>query len=561
MLDFALDKKLWENVRVSPDFALHRKEINELYEKSFKVAPRPHSAREIFENNDNGLWRLQFDQIQSSALMALIYPDNEEYYNNLVDTLWALLNEYSWAPIGHFSPYYYGKTAADFDCGLIDIFAASHAFALAEIKNLFKDRFPALLTDRITYEIRRRAIEPYLKKKFFWETHDNNWTAVCTGSIGAVLMYEAPELFIANQERIHRSMECYLASYKDDGMCVEGVGYWTFGFGFFASFALLEREFTNGEVNWFENPKVKEISKFLQKTFLQRDVLLTFSDSSVKQRYFLGVPHMLRYVYGDEIEALPSTLANVVWDNTHFNFALRGFIYYDTSAVSDQINQNVTYSVQNSAYFFKRTPYYGFAVKGGNNGESHNHIDVGSFILARDNKQIICDIGAGPYEDGYHTEKRYTHFNPSAYAHSIPMIDGVGEDDIRRDDVIAQYDEENNCVTLDFTTTYSDAIRSEKLSSAVRKFTLDNDRITLLDSFELKKSVKITERFVSIVEPTVTENGVMIDDVLLSTRDSIAPTVSYRDVRYHNQAGTYRVYMIDYDTDKSDFEITFIMGK
>ncbi|MBR2024325.1 MAG: hypothetical protein IKA02_00785 [Clostridia bacterium] len=82
MLDFALDKKLWEKVRSSEEFSQHRKEIKELYDKSFKEEPRAHTVEEILNNNDKGLWRLQFDHLQSAALMSLIYPDNEEYYNN-----------------------------------------------------------------------------------------------------------------------------------------------------------------------------------------------------------------------------------------------------------------------------------------------------------------------------------------------------------------------------------------------------------------------------------------------------------------------------------------------
>ena len=89
MLDFAKNKAFWERVRTSDDYAIHRKELNEIYERAFKTPPRPHSAEEILNNNDNGLWRLQFDQLQSSALLALIYPDNEKYYRELVDTVWA----------------------------------------------------------------------------------------------------------------------------------------------------------------------------------------------------------------------------------------------------------------------------------------------------------------------------------------------------------------------------------------------------------------------------------------------------------------------------------------
>lgn len=559
MLDFAKDKKLWERIRTSDDFAKHRNELLELYNEAFKEAPRAHSARDILENNDHGLWRKQFDHLQASALMSLIYPENEEYYNNLIDTIWAYLNEYAWAPLGHYTEHYYGRTPKDFDNGLIDIFASSVSFALAEIKNLFEDRFPQLLKDRISHEIRRHIIDPYLNRKYFWETHDNNWTAVCTGGVAGTLMYEAPELFFENQERIHASMECYLASYADDGMCVEGIGYWAFGFGFFASYAMLERELTNGEVDWFARPKVKEIAKNLQKAFLQKDVLVSFSDCSVFQKYSFGLPHMLRHVYGDEIEALPYDLGIAVYDNTHFNFALRSFIYFDKSNTANTLATNVTYTAPNSAYLTKRTSAYGFAVKGGNNGESHNHIDVGSFILARNNKQIICDIGAGPYEDGYHTERRYTFFNPSAYSHSIPILDGEGEDGIRRDNVIVEYDGKSSRATMDIANGYGlDFVKSIK-----RSFTFSENEIELNDDFVLSRKTEIKERFVSIIKPTLCENSVVIDDVKLVAEDGLEAQITIKEAKHHISGEMYPVYLIDYvlPAGKTAFKMTFKCGE
>ena len=38
------------------------------------------------------------------------------------------------------------------------------------------------------------------------------------------------------------------------------------------------------------------------------------------------------------------------------------------------------------------------SAKGGNNGESHNHNDVGSFVLYCDGKPAVIDVGTGVYE-------------------------------------------------------------------------------------------------------------------------------------------------------------------
>ena len=183
MLDFAKDKKLWENVRVSDDFARHREEILAKYQKSFDVEPAPHTVEEILDKDDHGKWARSLNQLQTSALLSLIYPDNEEYYNNLLKIVWAYCDTYTWAPLGHYNSYY-NRTPDDYDIGLIDIFAASIAFSLAEIKNLFSDRFPQLIKDRITAELRRRTIEPFVERKYFWEKHPNNWSSVCAGGVG-----------------------------------------------------------------------------------------------------------------------------------------------------------------------------------------------------------------------------------------------------------------------------------------------------------------------------------------------------------------------------------------
>ncbi len=550
MLDFFKDKALWDKVRNSEDFARHRVDIEEMYVKAFEKSPRPHSLEDILENNDRGLWHDQLMQLQSSAMMALIYPDNEEYYNNLLRIIWAYCNEYSWAPLGHYTEFYYGRTPKDFDCGLIDIFAASVGFSMAEIKSLFKDRFPRLIIDRMTYEIRRRIIEPYRTRRFFWEKHDNNWNAVCTGAVGGVLIYEDPDVFFENQERLHRSMECYLASFRDDGMCVEGVGYWTFGFGFFMSYATLEREITNGAVDWFARPKVKEIAKYLQKVFLQKDMLVTYGDCNIEQKYYFAQPHMLKTIYGDEIESLPPERSEIK-DNSHFNFLLRSVVYYNKDFVSSDIKGDVTYWTKNSAYFVKRTPNYGFSAKGGNNGESHNHIDVGTFILAKNNRHIIADIGAGPYEEGYHDKKRYTFFHPSAYAHSMPLFDGVGEDSFGREYVLIDYNEEKSEIGMDITSAYGASF----LKKAYRSFIFTENSVTLCDSFELAEDKEITERLIAVNEPKILDNVAVIDGVALVQPDGITPSITVKDVKSH-RGFSHKVYIIDYVLKKGQREFT-----
>ena len=319
---------------------------------------------------------------------------------------------------------------------------------------------------------------------------------------------------------------------------------------------MLEREITNGEVDWFKRPKVKEIAKNLQKVFLQKDVMVTYSDQATTSKYNVGLPQMLRHIYGKELGKLPRSHGSVAKGNTHFNFLLRSVIYHNEDNFGDEIEKSVTHSVSGSCYFFKRTPSYGFSCKGGNNGESHNHIDVGNFILARNNKQVICDVGSGPYCEGYHTEKRYTFFYPSAYAHNIPIFDGVGEDDIARDDVICYYDEKAETVSMELSNAYA----QDFVKRVDRKFKFTENEVELTDLFTLDKDVEIKERFISLIEPKITDGVVIIDDTRLENSYGILPQITSKELEYH-QGGSYTAYIIDYilPRGEKEFKISFKM--
>ena len=513
MFEIAKDPKVWERIRNDEAFARHRKEIKAKYDKVFTLRPRAANAWDVLEYPYNNPSKPDsFHQLQSSALMALIYPDNEEYYRSLVETVWEICNEYTWAPLGHYNSYY-NRTPQDFDPGLIDIYGASLGFSMAEIKHLFKDRFPKLLVDRMTYEIRRHTIEPFLTRKFFWETHNNNWTAVCTGAVGGAIMYEDPEEFMRQLPRLQAAMECYLNSYDDDGMCVEGTAYWGFGFGFFSVYAMLLREFSNGKYDWLANPKVKAISQFVQKMFLQPNVLALFSDVNIHEGYWVGLPHMLKTVYGDAIENLPSDQATIITYH-HWAFAVRSCVYFNPDFVGKEL-KNETYYAPVSNYFTKRTDNYGFALKGGNQWESHNHQDVGSFILARHNRQIFCDFGyIGPgHHPGYQGSRRNEYFQPSSFSHNLPYFNGKGQGGDWEGKARAVYNEADGTVYMDFTHGYDVRRVHTTLEKAERTFKPTDDRIEMHDKFTFSEPAVITERFVTTIKPRVEGNVVYVDDV------------------------------------------------
>jgi hypothetical protein len=67
------------------------------------------------------------------------------------------------------------------------------------------------------------------------------------------------------------------------------------------------------------------------------------------------------------------------------------------------------------------------AAHAGNNGKSHNHNDVGDFIVYADGQPVIVDIGSGTYTARTFSKDRYRlWFNTSAF-HNLPTVNGRQE--------------------------------------------------------------------------------------------------------------------------------------
>jgi hypothetical protein len=64
------------------------------------------------------------------------------------------------------------------------------------------------------------------------------------------------------------------------------------------------------------------------------------------------------------------------------------------------------------------------AVKGGHNGEHHNHNDVGSFVVASDGVPVIVDAGRPTYTAQTFGPDRYSIWTMQSGWHNVPVIAG-----------------------------------------------------------------------------------------------------------------------------------------
>ena len=557
LLGRATDPNFWADVRTNPDYKRALDAILKDYNDNCigEIETTKFSKFRLFKDKgDRTSYQQTFFKRQhrmyTMAFMCLIYPENEQYLELLQDTIWEICDQYVWALPAHIE-----NIEVNDNCEL-DLDATTMSMALAMIKVMLGERLHPLIKSRIDYEINRRLIEPFFKKRWHWEYRQNNWTAVCAGATGCTIMLNRPELYELARDRINEDMKSYISSYKNDGVCVEGAGYWSYGFGYYVEYALMQKEFTKGEFDLLDGEKIKSISTFLQKLFLDRDVIVNYGDCGVDVTVPAGFMYGLKQLYPNDLQLPPKERLTIA--PHYFPACLRAFTCFDKSYASEDISKNAEYYMGDCGWFVKRTPKYGFSARGGCNGESHNHNDVGNFILSVDNSQIIIDMGARPYTRQYFEDAtRYTYLETSSRGHNVPIINGKYQANIPEAYPTTSF--ENGVFSVDFRVAYD----IPELKKLVRDYSFSDTGVNICDNFEIEGEATFTERIVTFIEPKITGGVIDYGKVAIKFDSSLASARVEKDVHATDLTpdGELKtgvdVYLVSIDVKKPDNKFEF----
>ena len=422
--------------------------------------------------------------------------------------IWAVCDEFTWALPAHVPPELPVQKQEVF----LDLFSCETGAALAEIDYLLHEEFTAPVQERIRYEIRRRILDAFLYQNLDnkWEHLDNNWAAVCAGSVGMAFLYRASEEEVeAAMPRLMKCLENFLGGFAEDGACLEGYTYWWYGFVFFCMFASLYRQYTDGAADLLKGDKVKKVAQFQQKVLIGKNLSLTFSDNNImKFGHDRALSHFLYHNF-EGIEVPPDELHNHFGQDHCFRYGpcLRNLLWTDPALAEMTVKKKSVY-FPSAQWFIKNTFRYSLTAKGGNNGEPHNHNDLGSFCVSTPTEYLLSDLGAGEYvADYFKEETRYEFFVNSSRGHSVPLIGG--REQIPGKEAQAQVLE---ATEESFVLELSSAYDVSALKSFRRKLECGcSCSITLTDEFNFEGGEEtITERFISCCKPEISGDGVRL---------------------------------------------------
>jgi hypothetical protein len=277
-------------------------------------------------------------------------------------------------------------------------------------------------------------------------------------------------------------------------------------------YADMIKTFTDGRVNHFANPKVKAISTFIQNMFLSGNSSVSFSDSGKSAKYALSIVHYLKKTYPADVFAYDLAYSSIWLSDARISYALRAATWFDPEFAEhpDDIASDSVFFAKDTEWLIKKTAKYGFAAKGGNNKEFHNHNDVGSFIVAKNGKHIFTDPGSAIYTKQYFESKtRYDFLETQSLGHSVPIVNGCAQK------VGAEYRAEklsfeNNVFSMDISAAYG----IDNFKNLQRRFELSEGTVTLVDEFD--GVGEVTERFILTCEPQFCQGYFAADGVKIT---------------------------------------------
>lgn len=385
-----------------------------------------------------------------SVLVAGELIENKgRFIPQIVNGLWLVLEESTWVAPAHITVQKEGADLPNIENPYIDLHASSTGLTVATIYNMLSAKFAKyskVVNGRILYELNRRLFDPYLKYDHFWwmgfkGNAVNNWnTYVNSNTLQAALLVLPPGKKLDSlSAKLLKSADNFINQYPEDGGCDEGPSYWDMAGGRLIRLLSLLNQASDGKLNWGDKELLHQIGAYTYKMQISGTYMVNFADAF--PTYTQNPESVYRYGVLFKDETLKD-YASFLWKarekqisaNDITDFLAISAAYKDLENTPAKAPYPIYAALPDLQVFNARsvagsTKGFFFAAKGGNNAESHNHNDIGNFIVYYDGKPLLIDAGVGVYTAKTFSNRRYELWNVQSQWHNCPSINGVQQKD------------------------------------------------------------------------------------------------------------------------------------
>lgn len=471
--------------------------------KPWASLPVTEFARFRKDGNRVGYETLVFERRRQLAalVMAEITERKGRFMPDIINGLEVMMEEPWWG-----IPAHYGKPVPLYGEQPVDLFNAESASLIAWAGKELKaelDSFSPELYKKIEREISHRILTKALGVKAWWKAAGMNWNPwICSNWLTCVMLYEKDAVLRQKAvTEIEGCMRAFIDSYPEDGGCDEGTGYWDRAAASLFECLDLMRQIKADSlaavtVLDYRKDKVARMGAYIYKMYIANGYSVNFADAhenkSVVQLNVLW-PFAL-YLDDPAMKGFAAWLAKdkSFWAAPAALYAKSGnfptlgrelMLLRQVSALSEErpVEPLAEAWLPDLQIAVMRGKDKFVAVKGGTNGESHNHNDVGSYIVYADGEPLLIDCGVGEYTSKTFSKERYTIWTMQSDYHNLPQVNGVSQHDGKQfhAEVVKN---SRHSITLDIAKAYPEAA---DVKSWQRTVTLKGTEVEVTEKYNL----------------------------------------------------------------------------
>jgi hypothetical protein len=151
------------------------------------------------------------------------------------------------------------------------------------------------------------------------------------------------------------------------------------------------------------------------------------------------------------------------------------------------------------------------AAKGGHNEESHNHNDIGNYVVYYNGFPLLIDVGRGTYTRKTFSDRRYEIWYNCSEFHNLPTInshDQLPGAQYKASQVAYKTGKDYSSLTLDIASSYSD---EAGIDSWTRMIKLNRGKnVQIDDALKLTRAESIVQHLMTCYPAEVTKPGELV---------------------------------------------------
>jgi len=472
-------------------------------------------------------------EVLGTLLLAEIAENKGRFIDQIINGVWSICEESFWGVPAHLPKTKELSGLMDASKPFVELFSAETSTYLAWVDYFLGDKLDAVspqIRKRIYLETNNRIFQPLMTKAhgFMASNADgrrpNNWNPwICSNWMNAVLLLEKdPQKRTEAVARILNVLDQFLNPYPQDGGCDEGPGYWgAAAASLYDNISLLNLATNDAFTYVYKEEKVRNMGKFIYQAQISPIYFVNFADASPKP----GMAADMIYRFGKDIQDADMMKFGAYyrspgdgssgWAHYFRNF-FKLFIQKEYQAAEQGLPLPKDTWLPDLQVMIARdqqgtTDGFFVAAKGGNNDESHNHNDIGNYVVYYNGFPLLIDVGSGTYTRKTFSDKRYEiWYNCSDY-HNLPTVNGKNQlpgANFKASNISYKTGKDFSALSLDISKSYPE---DAGIISWQRNVILNRGKsVQIDDALKLTKAELVEQHLMTCYPAEVTKPGELI---------------------------------------------------